>query len=119
MGDLIHYERNLPHRLPPGSDIFLTFRLAGSLPAAQMARLQAQFSSTEDDTAETSYARQRRYFGKFDGLLDDGYHGPVWLRDRSIAEVVASSLRHFHGISYNLVCYCVMPNHVYLTEQLQ
>jgi REP element-mobilizing transposase RayT len=118
MGDLIHYERNLPHRLPPGTDIFLTFRLAGSLPAAQLARLQAQFSSTEDGTTETSYARQRRYFGKFDELLDDGRHGPVWLRDPPVAEIVAGSLRHFHGIAYILVCYCVMPNHVHLVVSL-
>ncbi len=116
MGDLIYYERNLPYRLPPGSDIFLTFRLADSLPAAQLARLRAQFSS--GDAAENSYARQRRYFGRFDGLLDAGHHGPIWLRNPPVAAVVAGSLRHFHGKAYTLVCYCLMPNHVHMVISL-
>jgi REP element-mobilizing transposase RayT len=118
MNDPIHYERNLPHRLPPGTDIFLTFRLAGSLPAAQLARLQAQSSSTEDDTAETTYARQGRYFGRFDALLDAGQYGPTWLREPAVAAVVAASLHHFHGTAYTLVCYCLMPNHVHLVVSL-
>ena len=38
--DLIFYERHLPHWLPPGEDIFLTFRLADSLPQEMLGRLQ-------------------------------------------------------------------------------
>ena len=121
MADLIHYERNLPHRLPPGSDIFLTFRLADSLPAAQLAQLRAQFSSRaakDADAAETSYARQRRYFGRFDALLDAGQHGPTWLRQPAVAAVVAAAIRYYHGKAYTLVCYCLMPNHVHLVVSL-
>jgi hypothetical protein len=77
MGDLIYYERNLPHWLPPGSDIFLTFRLAGSLPAGALARLQAQFSGGEPENADGAYAQQRRYFGRFDALMDGAAHGPT------------------------------------------
>ena len=118
MGDLIHYERNLPHRLPAGSNIFLTFRLADSLPAAQLARLRAQFSSAAADADEPSYARQRRYFGRFDDLLDGGHHGPVWLRNPAVAAVVAAALCHYHDKAYTLVCYCLMPNHVHLVVSL-
>ncbi|PJJ59078.1 REP-associated tyrosine transposase [Hymenobacter chitinivorans] len=112
MGDLIHYERNLPHRLPPGSDIFLTFRLADSLPGNIILRLQLQFSSGEE--TEDNYAKQRRYFGKFDNLLDGATHGPIWLQEPRIADLVGASLRHFHGKAYQLICYCIMPNHVHL-----
>ena len=40
VSDLIYYERNLPHWLPPGEIIFITFRLAGSLPQEVLDRLQ-------------------------------------------------------------------------------
>ena len=118
MGDLVYYERNLPHRLPPGSDIFLTFRLAGSLPGNVLAHLQAQFSSGEPEAPVSAYARQRRYFGRFDELLDGAAHGPTWLREPLVADVVGASLRHFHGKAYQLVCYCLMPNHVHLVVSL-
>ncbi|MBT2556658.1 transposase [Hymenobacter sp. ISL-91] len=118
MRQLLYYERNLPHRLPPGSDLFLTFRLAGSLPSSVVARLQNQFRSSEADSAELTYAQQRRYFGRFDTLLDGAAQGPVWLREPAVAEVVAASLRHFHGKAYHLVCYCIMPNHVHAVVSL-
>ena len=119
MSDLTHYERNLPHRLPPGSEIFLTLRLADSLPAAQLAQLQMQFAKADDEAwGEASYARQRRYFGRFDALLDAGHHGPTWLCNPAVANVVAGALRHHHGNAYTLVCYCLMPNHVHLVVSL-
>ena len=37
-----YYERNLPHRLARGSTLFLTFRLAGSVPQEVIARLKAE-----------------------------------------------------------------------------
>jgi putative transposase len=118
MGDLIYYERNLPHRLPPGADIFLTFRLAGSLPAGVLTRLRAQFSSSEYENEDSAYAQQRRYFGRFDSLMDGAAHGPTWLREPPVAEIVGAALRHFHGQAYQLVCYCLMPNHVHVVLSL-
>ncbi|MGI4971931.1 MAG: REP-associated tyrosine transposase [Janthinobacterium lividum] len=118
MGNLVYYERNLPHRLPPGSPIFLTFRLADSLPASVAARLQVQFKNTDEDSAANSYAQQRRYFGRFDELLDAGGYGPTWLAEPLVAELVGSSLRYFHGKAYTLLCYCLMPNHVHLVVSL-
>jgi len=118
MGDLIYYERNLPHRLPPGSSIFLTLRLAGSLPTHILAQLQAQFKSEENQTQESSYTLQRRYFGHFDKLLDQANHGPTWLQEPSIAAIVGASLRHFHESAYQLICYCLMPNHAHVVVAL-
>ncbi|MET4106855.1 transposase [Hymenobacter sp. UYP22] len=118
MGDLLYYERNLPHRLPPGSAIFLTFRLADSLPQVVLARLRVQFRNTENDSTELTYAQQRRYFGCFDQLLDGAAHGPTWLREPAIANLVAASLHHFHGKAYELICYCIMPNHVHAVVSL-
>jgi putative transposase len=119
MSNLLYYERNLPHRLPPGSDIFLTFRLTDSLPAATVARLRAQFHTGENQLPEATYAEQRRYFGRFDQLLDEAAHGATWLRHPEIANLVGGSLQHFNGKAYCLRCYCIMPNHVHLVVSLE
>ena len=75
MPDHTHYQRNLPHRLPPGSSLFLTMRLADSLPRAVIQQLQLEIAQAalaahqSGYAGEPSYARQKRYFGRFDSLL--------------------------------------------------
>jgi len=105
MADLTHYERNLPHWLPPGSTIFLTFRLAGTLPSEVLARYHAEWA-LEDQHAQredTSYARQRRYFGRFDALLA-GTPGPIWLQQTAIANIVRESTHQYDSSAYLLSC---------------
>lgn len=121
MSDLIYYERNLPHRLPPGELIFITFRLAGSLPQQMLERLQSearllQESCGPDPAAQ--YAERKKYFGRFDDLLAGSTHGPTWLRQPEIAAVVAQALHYPDGKEYNLQCYCIMPNHIHLVVEL-
>jgi putative transposase len=116
VSDLINYERNLPHRLPPGEVVFLTFRLAGSLPRTVVEQLQAEIELAqqrfETEPAQL-YAAQKRYFGRFDAQLNKGEYGPTFLRQADIAALVAESLRFFDGTGYDLRCYCLMPNHVH------
>lgn len=121
MSDPIYYERNLPHWLPPGELIFITFRLAGSLPQEMLERLQEEARLLQqgcgaDPTAQ--YAERKKYFGRFDELLANTNHGPTWLRQPEIAAVVAQALQHPNGTGYNLRCYCIMPNHVHLVVEL-
>ena len=121
MGELIYYERNLPHRLPPGEAIFVTFRLAGTLPREVLAQLQAEaelLETSQELNAGQLYAEQKRYFGRFDKLLAEAKHGPSWLRTPEIAAIVAQALHHFDGKGYNLLCYCVMPNPVHVVVAL-
>ena len=121
MPNLIYYERNLPHRLPPGEAVFLTFRLAGSLPREVIAQLQAETELATNRLAlepDQLYAAQKKYFGRFDAQLARGEFGPTWLRQPEIAALVAQSLHYFDGKNYNLLCYCLMPNHVHLVVAL-
>ncbi len=115
MSDLTFYERSLPHWLPPGSTLFLTFRLAGTLPAEVLARYQTEWIQQDLTVSreETSYARQRRYFGRFDALLA-GELGPTWLEQEAVANLVRDSLQYYDGKAYQLNCYCIMPNHVHV-----
>jgi REP element-mobilizing transposase RayT len=117
--DLTYYQRNLPHLLPPGENLFITFRLAGSLPRAVLDTLRAGWEQLDQQqTGEGSYARQKRYFGRFDKLLDQAAVGPTWLGEPAVASVVAEALHHYDDYGYFLVCYCIMPNHVHLVVTL-
>ncbi|MBU6122456.1 transposase [Hymenobacter siberiensis] len=121
MSDLIYYERNLPHRLPPGELIFITFRLAGSLPQEVLERLQTearllQESCGPDPAAQ--YAERKKYFGRFDDLLAGSSYGPTWLRQPDVAAIVAQALHYPDGKGYHLRCYCIMPNHAHLVVEL-
>ncbi|AIZ64335.1 hypothetical protein PK28_12765 [Hymenobacter sp. DG25B] len=118
--DLIQYRRNLPHILPPGTNLFITFRLADSLPRVVLDQLRDEWNllSQEDADESEAYARQKRYFGRFDHLLDQADHGPIWLSEPTVAEAVREALHYYDDRAYRLICYCVMPNHVHLVITL-
>jgi putative transposase len=99
-----YYERNLPHWIPPGQNLFVTWRLSGSLPIVVLEVLRR----------EKSWTTGKR-FVRFDRELDSTRAGPLWLRDRELANVVATVI---HDASNNRLCrihaYVIMPNHVHL-----
>jgi REP element-mobilizing transposase RayT len=116
------YHRNLPHIQPPGATLFVTFRLAGSLPAEVAAALCAEADRTRAELelipdslvrAERISQEQRRFFGKWDAALDVS-PGPNWLRNPAVAALLVENLHHFAGKRYDLTAYCIMPNHVHV-----
>ncbi len=75
----LYYERHLPHIQPPGVTLFITFRLAGSIPVEALQRLHEEGERTgyvlagiEDDQVRKRrvYLEQRRLFGQWDAALD-------------------------------------------------
>ena len=112
---LTHYQRKLPHILPPGETIFLTFRLADSLPVSVIIQLRATYSiKPTNEDLEAAYRRKKRYFGAFDELLDRSSVGPHWLQEAAVANVVAEALHYRHQRDFTLWAYCLMSNHVHL-----
>ena len=118
-----YYRRNLPHYQPASSTLFVTCRLAGSLPQEVVARLRqetefvkAQLDKLGDDAlrAEEQYAAYRRAFGRFDRALDQANIGPTWLKEQAIARLVVDALHHRDGKQYELIAFCVMPNHLHI-----
>ena len=116
------YRRNLPHIQPPGGTFFVTFRLAGSIPANVLAMLRAETKRklaelggmpASPERAERLYLEERRFFGKWDAILDQG-KGPDWLRKPEIAKLVADAMHFFDGKRYDLLACCVMSNHVHV-----
>ena len=57
---------------------------------------------------------QHRLFGKWDKALDASQSGPFWLREQSIAALIAESLHYRNGKVYDLDAFCIMPNHIHL-----
>ncbi len=127
MGDTLRYQpayrRHLPHFQPPGATLFVTFRLADSLPVAVVRQLaheaevcrQAIQALTDDKEREAAlYAEHRRQFGRFEALLDHPQWGQAWLRDPRVADCLATILHEADGRLYTLDAYCIMPNHVHL-----
>ena len=117
------YRRNLPHIQPPGATLFLTTHLHGSLPVQAMLRLrqEAQLRLEAIDRRVNSAERhdlissvENRYFGRFDDLLDNASQGPVWLSNPVIARMVGETLHNRDGVTYDLIAFCIMPNHLHI-----
>ena len=116
------YWRHLPHIQPPGATFFLTFRLHGSLPQQAIDRLDEQHEQrlrlirhAEEGVAlkQAIYEEDKRRFGRFDALLDAAEAGPDWLKIPAVASLVHKAFANGSGQAYDLIAYCIMPNHVH------
>ncbi len=117
------YRRKLPHRHSPGGTLFVTFRLAGSIPRSvikqwenekQILEKQCSLSNeTSDETKiEIRIEFHRRWFREF--VLHASSSGPMWLSDERIAQIVFDSILLRDGKEYILLAFCIMSNHVHI-----
>lgn len=134
MGNLdykLFSERHRPHIHPPGRTLFVTYRLAGSIPQATVREYRAKKEWFENELtqvrkrARSSNATElkewleraegfhRQWFVKYEDILHQAKTGPLWMKDEAVAEKVAESLRGLDGEAYRLDAYCVMSNHVH------
>ena len=119
----LFYQRNLPHFQPVGATLFITFRLAGSLPSEVLQSLRDSLIRQEREVnlipdpqrrRQFAYSIQKRMFGKWDEKLDQGMDSPRWLANPDIANLVSEAIRRKDGKEYSLDAYCIMPNHIHL-----
>ena len=104
LGFLGWHERGyLPHCDFPGLVQFVTFRLADSMPESRRGEWE-HLLKIEDD-------REKRT--KLEEYLDRGI-GECHLRDPRIAKITENAMLHFHNERYELLAWCVMPNHVHV-----
>jgi putative transposase len=109
------YRRKLPHIHSPGATLFVTFRLVGSIPKSVLRGWQAERSllARKKATAEEDLEFRRKWFARFEEILDKAGAGPKWLADPAVAKVVADSLEYRDGLEYTLNAYSIMRNHVH------
>ena len=100
---MIDSRRRLPHWVPDDVPVFVTFRLAGSLPRHVSASQGRQ-------------AGARERFVAVDRELDRATLGPVWLKDRRVAGMLVEALQYGASVKqwYALHAYVIMPNHVHV-----
>ena len=96
-----NYRRRLPHIDDPGNPVFVTWRLAGTIPAGR---------SFARETLTTG-----RQFVAYDRILDAAGFGPQYLSNPSVAAIVVERLQ---GVAQEelctLDCFVLMPNHVHV-----
>lgn len=119
-GLVIRHGANLPHWRVDGGTYAVTFRLADSLPrqvlvgwtlerdhiiarAEQMGRPLTELERKRLDELHSE---------RVEKWLDQA-HGSCVLRDERIATLVRDAMLHFDGERYDLLAWCVMPNHVH------
>jgi putative transposase len=114
------YHRNLPHIQPPGATLFVTFRLAGSLPQSIIEQWQkkrrwlrhlAKTNPSHHERVKADF--ERAWFAKFEEILDGACIGPVWLSDERVAAIVVDSLHYRDGKVYRLDAFSIMANQVH------
>jgi hypothetical protein len=78
---MINSRRRLPHWVPDNVPVFVTWRLAGTLPRGIRESHNQQSSAGER-------------FAARDSELDRTTSGPLWLRDRRVAGMVVEALQY-------------------------
>jgi putative transposase len=94
--------RRLPHVYDTDRPVFLTWRLAGSLPPNRPFPVAALNSG--------------QAFAALDRLLDEASSGPFYLRQARVADMIVEAI-HYNASTlghYMLHAFAVMPNHVHL-----
>jgi REP element-mobilizing transposase RayT len=118
-----YYRRHLPHYQPEEATFHLVFRLAGSLPIQvieelriERQRFERQTRSLKGKAEQQKQRDQFRFvdFRRFDALLDGSKTGPKWLGERTVASIVKEAIHHRDGRAFDLLAYCIMPNHVHM-----
>jgi REP element-mobilizing transposase RayT len=115
----------LPHWELDNALYFFTYGLIDTLPAAAMQALNAERALIErlvtgDQSRRTlvdSDEISRLFHARLDDHLDHGY-GECWLRKAQIAQLVIETWQLFDGDRYQLLAWCVMPNHVHIVFRL-
>src|SRR5262245_42982990 len=96
----MYWQRRLPHWVPSHAVVFVTWRLAGSLPFAEPRLLQRN-----PDPGKAFALRDRQ--------VDLDRSGPQWLGDSRIAAMVQEALLYGATNRYDLFAWVIMPNHVH------
>ena len=97
----------LPHRDKINLLQSITFRLADSLPQIRLKQLEEELSHLPENERN----KQKRI--KMEAWLDSSI-GCCALSHPQVATVVQETFIKFDGVKYNLLAWCIMPNHVHI-----
>jgi putative transposase len=115
------YVRHLPHQVPEGSPIFLTWNLKGAMPRAaveqlrlERERLERQPPRPKETGAHRKIREGKLLFAAADRFLDRAVDGPMHLKDPAAAKIAEDIIVSAAGERYDLFAWCVMSNHAHV-----
>lgn len=101
-----HSRGYLPHFEHTDRLQSITFRLHDALPQSKLEQWKQELRHLPENERTLQL---RRLIEKH---LDAG-HGTCWLRQEPIGKIVGDALLFFDNQRYNLLVWCVMPNHMH------
>ena len=116
------HTRILPHWAANSTIIFITYRLADSMPADKLRQWQGERDEwlrlhPEPWDATTAGEYYDTFPAKLDAWLDAGYGSCILARE-DCRRIVVENMLHFNGVRYRLHAFVVMPNHVHVLVEI-
>jgi len=99
--------RRIPHFDAAHTFQFISFRLSDSLPPTVLSDMKAEADMRS--TSEKSTAPRT----SMEAFLDRGY-GCCLLAEPEMAAQLGQAFNYYDGRRYELIAWCVMPNHVHI-----
>ena len=114
--------RNLPHMFDVEKPVFITYRLNFTIPKAVAEEYERRIKEWTEEIAKLPEEDKKlklndknaRSFAWFDELIAKSDEVPQLLHKEGFREIIEESFKHFDGIRYKLLCYCIMSNHVHV-----
>jgi REP element-mobilizing transposase RayT len=88
--------------------------LKNSLPVEILEKLSQEFQQIKRLPKDKFETEQHHWFEKFDSYLDQVLNGHDYLVNPQIAGVVEEAMHYRNMKVYDLIVFCIMPNHVHL-----
>jgi REP element-mobilizing transposase RayT len=113
----------LPHWERDHATYFVTFGTVDSLPARVIEKMLSERDSTFRTASQAGRAispSEQLHLDRLTALdryLDSG-HGECVLARPEIADVMTSVLQFFDGQRYELLAWCIMPNHIHVVMRV-
>lgn len=117
----VFHRRNLPHLQPLGGTFFVTYNLADAIPKRIFDKWRIDYEiqkkqiiQTSDNVEKELDTLHKRNFVERDNFLDSANEGGHYLKNGELAQIVKDSIHFWDGKKIDLICYCIMSNHVHL-----
>jgi REP element-mobilizing transposase RayT len=117
----LYYERHLPHQLPEGVPLFVTWNLKGAITRQMHDQIEQERQRLErqpgrpGERPDTRRVRDDKLLSAFrDRQLDRADRGPMHLKDAASAQIVVDSVLFGAAEQYLLYAFVVMANHVHV-----
>lgn len=121
--EITRHRHVLPHWQQAGKLVFVTWRLADSLPQEKLAELREQkrlweLKQPKPWSADEEFAFHDQFDEQIERWLNAGM-GSCVLQRPEVRQGLLDTLHHADGKDYDMLSYVVMPNHVHLLFRLR